>query len=399
MTARFLALPALLVMCLPLLSAQDNGVIYLTNPSFEDMPQPGRPPIGWMDCGFERETPPDVQPGQFGVSKAPQHGNSYLGMVVRANETWEAVTQRLSRPMEKGKCYEFSLYLCRAEFYLSPVSATNTADSANFVTPAKLRIWGGFSKCDKKYLLYETKEIISHRWLEYACKLEPEDGYTYITLEAYYKTPVLFPYNGNVLIDNLSEIKPINCKQPVDDTPVADALPITPKTPATTPKPPVTTPKPPVTTPKPPVTTPKTGEPAATNKPEPAEGAFANLRTEDLREGQTIRIDKLFFKTDSAVVLNTSYPMLEELYTFMSKNPEVSVEIGGHTNSLPPDEYCDKLSTARAKFVYDYLIKKGIPTSRMQYKGYGKRKPVDTNNTADGRRNNQRVEVKILKLG
>ncbi len=123
------------------------------------------------------------------------------------------------------------------------------------------------------------------------------------------------------------------------------------------------------------------------------------MRTEDLREGQTIRIDKLFFKTDSAVVLNTSYPMLEELYTFMSKNPEVSVEIGGHTNSLPPDEYCDKLSTARAKFVYDYLIKKGIPTSRMQYKGYGKRKPIDTNNTADGRRNNQRVEVKILKLG
>lgn len=396
MTTRFFALLAALFVALPLATTQE-GVIYLTNPSFEDMPQHSRTPIGWTDCGPPMESAPDIQPGFWGVSKAAQNGNTYLGLVVRERETWESVAQRMSRPMEKDKCYEFSLFLCRAEFYLSP-STVDSKDSANFITPAKLRIYGGFGPCDKQYLLAETKEIISHRWLEYKFKLEPIANYTHITLEAFYRTPVLFPYNGNVLLDNLSEIKPIPCDKPLDDTPVAEAPPKTQNPPPATTKPAVTPPKPAVAaTPKP--TNPPAGSPA-TSKPKPAgaEVSIAELRSADLREGQTIRIDRLYFKTDSAVIAPTAYPVLEDLHTFMTKNQDVVVEIGGHTNSLPPHEYCDRLSASRAKAVYDYLIQKGIPAARLQYKGYGKRQPVDTNATVEGRKNNQRVEIKILKL-
>jgi len=381
-------LTILFLMLLSVCGQAQEGVIYLNNPSFEDMPQHSRTPIGWNDCGFPGESAPDIQPGQFGVTKLAQHGNTYLGLVVRQKETWEGVSQRMSRPMEKGKCYEFSIYLARAEFYLSPVS-TETRDSSNFITPAKLRIYGGFSPCDKQYLLAETKEIISHRWLEYKFKLEPIANYTHITFEAFYRTPVLFPYNGNVLIDNLSEISPIDCDKPLNDTPVAEApLKPTPPPPApTTPKP-TPTPSPTPTKPNP--------APPATNAT--AERSISELKSSDLKEGQSIRMDKLYFKNDSAVVTEASYEVLNDIYTFLTKNPEVSVEIGGHTNGLPPHEYCDKLSAERAKVVYDYLLKKGIAANRLQYKGYGKRMPIDSNTTIEGRRRNQRVEIKILKL-
>jgi outer membrane protein OmpA-like peptidoglycan-associated protein len=55
------------------------------------------------------------------------------------------------------------------------------------------------------------------------------------------------------------------------------------------------------------------------------------------------------------------------------------------------------LSTARAKAVADYLAAKGIDSKRLVYKGYGKRLPLVPNTSAEGRKTNQRVEIKILK--
>lgn len=114
--------------------------------------------------------------------------------------------------------------------------------------------------------------------------------------------------------------------------------------------------------------------------------------------GQTIRVDKLYFEADSSTIKPESYAVLEEIYTFLKDNDKVNIEIGGHTNSLPEDAYCDKLSTARAKDIAEYLYDKGIPKSRIAYKGYGKRQPVASNQTVDGRRKNQRVEIKIVSL-
>ncbi len=90
--------------------------------------------------------------------------------------------------------------------------------------------------------------------------------------------------------------------------------------------------------------------------------------------------------------------MLDELYDFMSENGSVVIEIGGHTNNVPPDDFADKLSTDRAKTVADYLFAKGIDPKRVVYKGYGKRLPLVPNTSPEGRRTNQRVEIKILRL-
>ncbi|HNL39897.1 MAG TPA: OmpA family protein, partial [Saprospiraceae bacterium] len=122
------------------------------------------------------------------------------------------------------------------------------------------------------------------------------------------------------------------------------------------------------------------------------------LTAGQLQSGQTIRMEQLRFEADSSSINESCLPVLNELYDFLSENGGIVIEIGGHTNSTPPDEFCDRLSTARAKSVADYLIAKGIAPQRVAYKGYGKRKPIASNSTAEGRKMNQRVEIKILKI-
>jgi outer membrane protein OmpA-like peptidoglycan-associated protein len=120
--------------------------------------------------------------------------------------------------------------------------------------------------------------------------------------------------------------------------------------------------------------------------------------TSAVSSGQTIQMQKLQFEADSSTIQESVKPLLNEIYIFLKDNPSIVVEIGGHTNNLPPDEYCDQLSTARARAVAEYMVAKGIPSDRVFYKGYGKRKPLFSNRTEDGRRRNQRVEIKILRL-
>ena len=120
--------------------------------------------------------------------------------------------------------------------------------------------------------------------------------------------------------------------------------------------------------------------------------------TGKLESGQTIRMRLLNFDTDSYVIKDESFPMLDELYDFMMEQGTVAIEVAGHTNNQPSDAFADELSTSRAKSVADYLIEKGIDAKRVVYKGYGKRYPLVPNTSAEGRKTNQRVEIKILKL-
>ncbi len=378
-----------------------TDTVYLNNPSFEDMPRHSRPPVGWIDCGFESETPPDVQPsGTFSVTKGAIDGETYLGMVVRDNDTWESVSQRLQSPLQKGQCYEFSLHLARSELYISVSRTTNKP--VNYVTPAQLRIYGGFDNCDKQYLLAESPEISNTTWKNYTFKLKPLANYTHLVLEVFYKTPTLFPYNGNILIDDASSLNPIPCQEEV----VAVQEPQVEVQEPPQPEPEV------VEAPREPARaqpaennanrqpdspeTKKAPEVASQEEQKEEQKSFAELKRSDLKTGQIIRIDKLFFKADKSVITESSFEVLNEVFQFLDDNEDVIVEIGGHTNDLPPPFYCDKLSKERAKAVVEYLKEKGINENRLQYKGYGKRRPIATNETEAGRKRNQRVEIKIL---
>ncbi len=129
-----------------------------------------------------------------------------------------------------------------------------------------------------------------------------------------------------------------------------------------------------------------------------ADKVLKSLDISKITLGQTIRVDKLYFDADSSTIESASNVVLDEIYDFLSANQNVIIEIGGHTNSLPEDEYCDRLSTERARNVAQYLYQKGIPESRITYKGYGKRQPIASNATVEGRKRNQRVEIKITSL-
>lgn len=373
-------------LALPLLtSAQTKEApITFTNPSFEDFPKAGEAPNGWYDCGRPGETPPDVQPGSFSVTKTPSHGNTYLGLVVRDNETWEGVGQRLSRALEKDHCYEFTMDICRAELYLS--TSKLTGQEANYATPAKIRVYGGTGYCSKAELLYETPVVTNTRWLGHTFRVSPKGGnYQYIFFEAYYKTPVLFPYNGNILLDNASPIRTVVCGPD--------------KMPEQKPTPPIAAAKT-VPNEKPKVTTqPRVDTPS--KKPEPSKPvANAEIERKTMAKGKVYRLEKVYFDTGKFELKPESEPELNKFLTFMKENPDVIVEVRGHTNNAmyPDSSAAYSLSTNRAKSVADWLVSKGVASSRVQYKGYGWKMPVEPNTTPEGRRKNQRVEVKILNM-
>ncbi len=126
---------------------------------------------------------------------------------------------------------------------------------------------------------------------------------------------------------------------------------------------------------------------------------MSELDKELMVVGKTLEIKNLYFKADSVEITTKSKPALDEIFNFLNSNKGIVVEIGGHTNNIPTNEYCDRLSTNRAKNVAEYLVNKGIARERISYKGYGKRKPIASNKTSAGRKKNQRVEMKILSIG
>jgi len=442
------------ILSILLFSASDilaqDVIIKLSNSSFEDFPRPGREPRGWYDCGgrfFQNETPPDVHPvpgtPAFEVTKKAHDGETYLGMVVRENDSWESVGQRLSKPLEAGKCYTFSIYLATSKIYKSSIRGSN--EKVDFNTPIKLRIWGGRGYCNKGELLAESGTVSNTDWKEYQFKFEPKQRTSYIMLEAFFKTPVLSPPNGNILLDKASDIQMIPCDEelPVAKKPEVD-----------------------ITNPSSERNTVlknsfdlvakvlnvkekrkillkvngrnirnftynsnskkltaniklKEGTNTVSVRASNSEGKDSDETTiiyeppvvkvdpppvkkskmeEDLISlgvREKLKVEKLAFEVDSYEITEGSKPVLDDIFNFLRNNNTVKIEIGGHTNRFCDTEFCDKLSKNRAKSVVDYLIGKGISKDRLTYVGYGKREMINFGKSAEAQRKNQRVEIKI----
>lgn len=109
-------------------------------------------------------------------------------------------------------------------------------------------------------------------------------------------------------------------------------------------------------------------------------------------------LDKVFFKTDSDEIDEISHHLLDEVAEVMEHHQRIElVHIEGHTDSQGDDAYNKDLSQRRANEVMKYLIAKGITEERLDATGFGEEKPIDTNETVEGRHNNRRVIFRIDK--
>jgi outer membrane protein OmpA-like peptidoglycan-associated protein len=99
------------------------------------------------------------------------------------------------------------------------------------------------------------------------------------------------------------------------------------------------------------------------------------------------------FDFDKANIRSDSVPILREAASTLKENPSISVIVEGHTDSVGSDAYNLKLSHRRADAVRNYLVAHGVSASRIRTEGYGESQPVASNETADGRAQNRRVEL------
>lgn len=396
--------------------------VKIKNRSFEGIAkQGGRNDFrldSWEDCGaidFPAESAPDIHPASdttfWENNIRPSDGSTYVGMVVRINETWESITQKLDEPLDSDKCYFFSVDLVRSANYWSGVNpkAKDAQDLGltqnqkyNYVTPVVLRVWGGHEYCQRAELLLESNPIDNIGWHKNYFKFKPKEDYQFVVFEAFYKVPVPFPYLGHLLMDNASDFIEANCpdklkdiiayvqeknenqkeqvvfKQEKKEKKIETEVFVRPQKKEV----------------KKDTTVFVRPKPKTTKKPK----ILKDLDRKTIKEGQTILIKNLVFEADTTSMNKESEIVIKEMYEFLDYNREIHIEFGGHTNGICEHVYCDDLSRKRAQKVADILIEKGIDKNRITVKGYGKRNPIASNFTPEGRKKNQRVEIKIIKI-
>ncbi len=129
------------------------------------------------------------------------------------------------------------------------------------------------------------------------------------------------------------------------------------------------------------------------NEPETKNG----YQDEDGCPDQVIReLAGIGFELDSAKIDEQSAPILEKAVDILKANPSLAVEISGHTSAEGNRDRNEKLSLARAEAVKAYLVKRGIAATRILTVGHGSDVPVADNGSEDGRRQNRRIEFRVL---
>lgn len=126
---------------------------------------------------------------------------------------------------------------------------------------------------------------------------------------------------------------------------------------------------------------------------------LSDLKAKQTERGIVLTIGDVLFAFDKATLSSEAFRNVDKLADFLKKHPNRSVLIEGHTDSVGSDEYNLDLSKKRAEAVKNALVSKGVGEERITPKGYGKKYPVASNKTSDGRQLNRRVEVVVLNEG
>lgn len=122
-----------------------------------------------------------------------------------------------------------------------------------------------------------------------------------------------------------------------------------------------------------------------------------DIDLEKAKGGTTAILQNIFFDVDKYDLKDKSLTELQKILRFLKENPEISVEISGHTDNSGSAAYNVALSEKRAQAVNNYLIEAGIAPGRLVTKGYGSSQPIASNDTEAGRQQNRRIEFKVLR--
>ena len=118
----------------------------------------------------------------------------------------------------------------------------------------------------------------------------------------------------------------------------------------------------------------------------------------EVKNGQLVLLKPVFFALDKDVILAQSFPVLQAVADALQATPAIKkIRIEGHTDSQGKPAYNLDLSDRRTRSVSKWLVAHGIAESRLEARGYGQLRPIDTNATPAGRARNRRVEFLILE--
>ncbi|KDC55356.1 OmpA family protein [Pseudoalteromonas sp. S3431] len=126
---------------------------------------------------------------------------------------------------------------------------------------------------------------------------------------------------------------------------------------------------------------------------------LAGSGVEVVREGDNLRLvmpSNITFATDQSYISSGFNDTLNAIANVMNKYEKTYLSVEGHTDSTGKDSYNMNLSRERAQSVKDYLVNQQIMAARVSTKGYGETRPIATNESANGRAQNRRVEIQIV---
>ncbi|MEO0616169.1 MAG: OmpA family protein [Pseudomonadota bacterium] len=125
-------------------------------------------------------------------------------------------------------------------------------------------------------------------------------------------------------------------------------------------------------------------------------GANVDVRGCEIKAGDVIELPGVNFETNSDRLLPGAEAVLNEAAATLAQNPDLAVEVAGHTDSDGAAAYNASLSERRARTVRNYLVERGANGDNLSVRGYGEESPVADNGTAAGKAANRRVELRIL---
>ncbi|MDR0748556.1 MAG: OmpA family protein [Tannerellaceae bacterium] len=129
------------------------------------------------------------------------------------------------------------------------------------------------------------------------------------------------------------------------------------------------------------------------------ETTIPDATIESVNNGEALKVtfdSGILFATNSSTVSDASKNALRSFSTSLKEHPDTYIKVVGHTDNTGRVDYNQTLSEKRAQSVFDYMLSQGINNNRITYEGKGVHEPVATNNTAEGRALNRRVEILIM---